>query len=213
MRSHRRAIVLLAAAVTATTAAIPATRRALLQGAGTALVSHDPTVAADAIVVSASADAAGVLTAADLFASHIANVVAVFADPPLPEDREFIRRGLAHENEGERALRSLIQLHIPNPVLIAKSIAGTEEEGRVLPAWASERGFRSVVVVTSPDHARRMRRVLQRATKGLPFQVMIHPARYAEYQPESWWHTRDGVRTQIVESQKLLLDVLRHPLQ
>jgi uncharacterized SAM-binding protein YcdF (DUF218 family) len=213
MPNLRRTIVLLTLAAAAITAVVPAGRVTVLQAAGTALVSHDPIVAADAIVVSASAEDAGVLTAADLFAAHVASRVAVFADPPLPEDREFIRRGLAHDTEGEAALRSLHELRIPNPVLIEKSVAGTEEESRVLPRWAAERGLRSVVVVTSPDHARRMRRLLKRATKGAALEVMIQPATYAQYQPGSWWRTRDGVRTQIIETQKLLLDLLRHPLQ
>jgi hypothetical protein len=41
---------------------------------------------------------------------------------------------------------------------------------------------------------------------------MVRYARYSEFDPDSWWQTRGGQRTQAVESQKLLMDILRHPL-
>lgn len=90
-------------------------------------------------------------------------------------------------------------------------VDGTEDEGRVLPAWSDENHFRSMVVVATKDHSRRMRRVLDRVMKGHPTRVMVQPARYSIFDPNRWWETRDGVRTGIVELQKLLLDVVLHP--
>jgi hypothetical protein len=48
--------------------------------------------------------------------------------------------------------------------------------------------------------------------KGHPTRVMVQPARYSPFDPDRWWETRDGVRTEIVELQKLMLDVVLHPL-
>jgi len=42
--------------------------------------------------------------------------------------------------------------------------------------------------------------------------VRIRSARYSSFDPDRWWTTRDAVRTEIVEIQKLLLDVVRHPI-
>jgi len=42
--------------------------------------------------------------------------------------------------------------------------------------------------------------------------VTIRSARYSAFDPDRWWTTRDDTRTEIVELQKLVLDVLRHPL-
>ncbi len=44
--------------------------------------------------------------------------------------------------------------------------------------------------------------------RGAPFLAYTHPR---EFDPDSWWQTRGGQRTEAVESQKLLIDVLRHP--
>jgi hypothetical protein len=40
---------------------------------------------------------------------------------------------------------------------------------------------------------------------------MVRYTRWSPFDPDSWWQTRDGQRTQITESEKLLVDILRHP--
>jgi hypothetical protein len=69
--------------------------------------------------------------------------VAVFADPPDPVvDREFLRRGVPYEtrprapsdSSGPSGRHAAIE-EIP------RSVAGTEDEGRALPAWCAERRF------------------------------------------------------------------------
>jgi hypothetical protein len=42
--------------------------------------------------------------------------------------------------------------------------------------------------------------------------VIVRPARYSQFDPDGWWDTRGGLRTGIVEIQKLVLDVVRHPI-
>jgi hypothetical protein len=68
-----------------------------------------------------------------------------------------------------------------------------------------------VVVVTTPDHSRRLRRSLQRALKGHHTQVGVRATRYSMFNPNHWWEYHGGIRTEIEEGEKLLLDVLRHP--
>jgi hypothetical protein len=48
--------------------------------------------------------------------------------------------------------------------------------------------------------------------KGHPTNVTVQAAHYSDFDPDRWWETRGGVRTEIVELQKLLLDVVLHPL-
>jgi uncharacterized SAM-binding protein YcdF (DUF218 family) len=96
--------------------------------------------------------------------------------------------------------------------VIPDSAAGTEAEGDVLLSWCDQRRFRSLVVVSSPDHSRRVRRVLRRSLRNHPTKVIVRSTRHSSFDPENWWRTRDGFRTEIVEVQKLLLDVVRHPI-
>ena len=91
-------------------------------------------------------------------------------------------------------------------------IDGTEAEGQELPLWCDEQHLRSIVVVATKDHSRRLARVLDRAMKGHATRFMVQAARYSSFDPDRWWETRGGVRTEIVEFQKLVLDVLLHPM-
>jgi hypothetical protein len=178
-------------------AAIPALRSPMLRAVGGALVVADDLGPA----------------AADLVHGGVAAQVAVFADPPDPSvDREFIRRGIPYEDAAARAIRQLKALGVDNVRKIPRALTGTEDEGRVFPEWCDQNHFRSVVVVTTSDHSRRLRRVLRRSMNGHETRVTVHPARYSPFDPNRWWETRGGTRTEVVELEKLLLDILLHPI-
>jgi alpha-L-arabinofuranosidase len=68
------------------------------------------------------------------------------------------------------------------------------------------------VVVSTSDHSRRLRRVIHRSMKGHSTKVTSHSTRYSAFDPDRWWQSRRGIRTEVVELQKLLLDVVRHPI-
>jgi hypothetical protein len=198
--------------VLAAVLAIPAVRTRVLRAGGSALVAEDPISTANVIVITLDADAAGVLEAADLARQGVAPRVAVFDDTPDAVDAEFMRRGVPYEDGAARAIRQLRALGVQNVERIPRTVAGSEDESRVLPAWCDRMGFDSVVVVTRLDHSQRMRRLLRRAMSGRRVRVAIRGSRYSHFRPESWWRTRAGLRTGIIEMQKLLLDVARHPL-
>ena len=133
---------------------------------------------------------------------------------PDPVAREFIRRGVPYEDEAARSVRQLRSLGFETIDQIPGSVLGTEDEGPVLADWCNRQGFRSVIVVSTADHSRRLRRVLHRSLKGHHTRAMVHPAsaRYPHFDPDRWWESRGGVRVAIEELEKLLFDVLRHPI-
>ncbi len=191
--------------------AIRPLREPVLRAAGWALVVDEPVAPADIIVLSLDSGGAGALEAADLVQSGIAKQVAVFKDPPSGEDYEFIRRGLPYEDAGARQIRQLRSLGVTDVLQISR-VDGTESEGQVLPPWCDEHHLRSIVMVATKDHSRRLQRVLDRDMKGHPTHVRVQPARYSSFDPDRWWETRGGVRIEIIEIQKLLLDVVLHPM-
>src|ERR1700730_13530659 len=184
--------------------AVPSVREPVLRAAGWALVVI--------IVISIDSAGAGALEAADLVQSGIATRVAVFSDPPSGEDHEFIRRGLPYEDAGATQIRQLRWLGVTDVVQIPRTDVGTEGEGQVLPPWCDQHQFRSIVFVAARDHSRRMRRVLDRAMKGHPTRVTVQPARYSSFDPDRWWETRSGIRTEIFELQKLVFEAVLHPM-
>jgi uncharacterized SAM-binding protein YcdF (DUF218 family) len=192
--------------------ALPAARHSLMSAAGRALVSEDSLERVDAIVIAVDADGAGVLEAADLVHQGVATRVAVFADPPSATDRELLRRGVRYHDEAAFSAEQLAALGVSSVEVIPRSVAGTNDEGAALPSWCSARGYRSVLLVTTADHSRRARRILQRDMQPSGVKVLVRASRYSGFDPNAWWQTRSGIRIELVESEKLLLDVLAHPL-
>jgi hypothetical protein len=212
-RRRRLRALLLAVALAPASLAFFGVPAPALRAAGAMLVADDPLPRADVIVVATGSDGAGTLEAADLVKTGVAPRVAVFADPPDPVvDREFLRRGIPYEDAGARMLRQLKALGVETTEEIPRAVAGTSDEGKVLPEWCARRGFRAVVVVTTADHSRRLRRVLRRSMHGHATLVTVRAARFSPFDPERWWETRQGTRTQLIELQKLMLDVVLHPL-
>lgn len=211
-RSRWGLLLIVMALAAAAMLAVPAVLKPVLRAAGWALVVNEPVVPADVIVISLDSGGAGALQAADLVQGGIATIVAVFADPPSGQDLEFIRRGLPYEDASARQVRQLKSLGVRDVEQISRNEAGTSGEGQILPVWCDQHRFRSVVFVVARDHSRRIRRVLSRVMKGHPTRVVVQPERYSSFDPDRWWKTRSGIRTEIVEFQKLVLDVLLHPM-
>lgn len=210
----RRAIVLpgvlLATALVA--AAVPGVRHSTLRWAGWVLVANDPLTTADVIVISADARAAGVLEAVDLVHTGISPRVALFRLPSNPVGRELARRGVDAPDPTAISQALLEKLGIGRVELIPWPVVGTEDEGRILRRWCAAQSIRSIVFVSTADHSRRTRRVLDRDLGPDGVRVSVRYSRYSDFDPDRWWQSRDGQRTQIVESQKLLFDLLLHPL-
>lgn len=179
---------------------------------GWLLVNRQPSVqTADVIVVAIDAQGAGTLEASDLVHRGVTDRVGVIDDPPTASDLEFIRRGLPYNDRAAISIGQLRQLGVRNIEQISRRTTGSEQEGEILPAWCLQHGFHSVVVVTSSDHSRRLSRILRRAVRGDGIRVAVVHSPYSEFNPDTWWTKRDGVRTEIIESEKLLLDVICHP--
>ena len=200
-------VIALAAALIALA---PPVSKPILRSAGRALVLSEPVAPVDLIVIANDSGGAGVLQAADLVHQGIATRVAVFTDPPSGEDLEFIRRGLPYEDLAARQVRQLGWLGITDVVKIPRAEAGSEGEGAALGPWSDQYAIRSIVFVAATDHSRRIRRVLDREMRGHTTRVTVQAEHYSGFDPERWWETRSGIRREIIELQKLVLDFILH---
>lgn len=199
---------LLAAAVAV--GLVPRARTATLRNIGWFLVIDSPLAHCHDIAVSVGSYGAGALEAADLVRDGLAQRVAVVGEPLDAADREFIRRGVTLASATDGVLYQLRALGIEHVQRIALSAEGSESEGQVLAAWVSEQRLDCLTVVTTRDHTRRVSRILRRSLPET--RVTVRASRYSAFDPESWWQTRGGLRTGLLELQKLAVDIIRHPL-
>jgi hypothetical protein len=186
-------------------------RTSLLRSMGRFLVTTDDLQRADVIVLSVDSDGAGVLEATDLVHEHVADRVALFADPPDSVDREFLRRGVSYHNAAAVSVSQLHDLGIDAVEVIPRAVTGTNDESLDLAAWCSKHGYRAVILVSTLDHSRRAARILARTTRSRGLKLSVRGSRYSNFNPDAWWKSRGGVRIEIVESEKLLADMLLHP--
>jgi hypothetical protein len=205
-------VILALLAVLAALAAIPGTRDAALRVTGRGLVAHDELAHADVIVIANDADGAGALEAADLVHEGFASRVAVFGRPESIAARAFARRGIPYQDSAATAMDELRALGVKAVERIPQPVAGTNDEGEALPGWCRRKRYHVVIFVSSSDHSRRTRRVLHRDLRGTPTRIIVWYSHYSSFEPDAWWRTRNGARIAIVEYEKLLLDILRHPL-
>ena len=192
---------------------VPAVRVFLLRLPGRALViAPQPVQSADVIVLTVDVYKSGALDAADLVHRGVATRVAIFSEAPDAASREFQRRGVAYHHGSAVSPDELTNLGVRNVEVIPTPVTGSESEGVILPEWCERNHVRSVILIVTLDHSRRMRRIMQRGMKGHNVALSIYPSRYSDFEPNAWWKTRSGVRDAIVEFEKLALDVARHPI-
>ncbi|MBS0419105.1 MAG: hypothetical protein JSR66_15455 [Proteobacteria bacterium] len=198
-------LLLLAAA-----AAVPSWRQGCLRSIGWLLVAQDELAPVDLIVLSSDSLAAGALEAADLVKAGYAQRVAVFDRPQLPVQRELIRRG-APPYDPAAFLKLVLHSQGVSDIVDLPSVSGTNDEGRVLRDWCSANSIHSVIFVSVRDHSRRTRRVLARTLGRENVRAIVRYTRWSEFDPDTWWHSRDGQRIEVQEGEKLLADILLHP--
>lgn len=204
--------VLMLVAVAALAVVAAGFRKPALRAAGWALVVDEMVASADIIVISLDSDGAGALEAAQLVQSGVAKRAAVFMGAPSELHNEFIRRGVPDDDRETDQVRQLRALGVTDIMRISP-VTGTEDEVDALRPWCDEHQFRSVVFVAHMDHTRRLRRVLDRVMRRHPTRVAVKAARYTpNFDPDRWWETRNSTRTELIEFEKLLVDIVLHPM-
>lgn len=200
-------------AIIAVTFAIPSWREELLLKIGQGLVHQDELRHADAIIIAVDGTAPEVLAAADLIRAGYAPKVWVLTGPPDELGLEFARRGLPYADKSTVALSTLKALGVKNAELVLPRVDGTNSEIDLLPRWLKENHYKHVIFVVVADHSHRVRRMLDRTLlkeKPAP-TIAVHYSEFAQYKSDDWWRSRGGIRTVIVEYQKLAIDILSHP--
>jgi uncharacterized SAM-binding protein YcdF (DUF218 family) len=158
----------------------------LLQSMGHFWVVDDAPGPADAILILGDDNLQGdrVTRAAELYRAHWAPRVVASGRPlrPYLSVPDLMRRDLQERGVPESAI-------VPYP----RPVSNTREEAEALRRLAVERGWRHVLVVTSSYHTRRSRFIFYRIWPR-DYEFRMIAARDSEFDPDSWWRSREGLR-------------------
>lgn len=212
IKTTLRALMLLTLSCFALLTFTPSLRIAALTRIGNMLIHADPLEPSQAIVIAVDGEAPEILEAADLVVAGMAHTVWVFASPPDAMGREFARRGIPYADRSTVMIQTLHALGVTDVRLLSPPVDGSNAEAQRLPLWCRDQQFERIIFISVPDHSRRFKRMLEKANQGEhKTDIRVRYSRYAPFQSTDWWKSRYGVRTAVVETQKLLLDVLSPP--
>ena len=171
---------------------------------GFLVVSHEVRES-DLIVCMAGGAVERCLAAADLYRQGLAPAVFTAREPP-PDGYEVLKRAGIHIPESvDIARRILTGSGVPSQsVLVSEDPAvSTMSEAVMVRALAEEKGFRSLIVVTSPTHTRRAWWTFRQVMADDGVRIGVVPSPYSGFRAEDWWKTRRYIKEVIVEYQKL----------
>lgn len=82
----------------------------------------------------------------------------------------------------------------------------TLQEAQALRTCLEQRGWRTVVVVTSNYHTRRTRHAWREVFSEAypPVQIFVHGVSDGDFEPRGWWRTRRYAKTFALETTKLI---------
>lgn len=183
-----------------------------LPAVGLFLVVADPLGRSDAIFVLDGHTPARELEAAALYHRGLAPLVVVtFPRDPMPERA---RRLAGEPVPQERAARVLMHLRVPARAIVRlrEMVDNSEQELRVDYELARARGFRRVILVTSPAHTRRIQ-LIWRTRYGGRIPALVHPTPYEDFVPERWWRSGRALEASAHELFGMLNFVLGNPLR
>ena len=158
---------------------------------GRALVVEDPVTKADAIVVVAGGTPSREETAATLFREGLAPDV-VLSNPFTPDRvRHLIAMGARRLDYQGEARVVLEHRGVPAKAIVAlpQPVKTTEAELKAVGELARSRGWRRVILVTSPQHSRRVKLVWWRQAPP-DIQSIVRIAQDDDFLDGDWWRKR-----------------------
>lgn len=189
--TRRRPLVVAALALAALAAIAVIAHGPFLRAIGRALVVEDPLAQADAIVVVAGGTPTREAAAAALYREGIAPRV-VLSNQFTPERvHELIALGARRLDYQGEARVVLEKRGVPAGAVIALSapVKTTEAELKIVGEAARAHGWRRVILVTAPQHSRRVKLVWsQKAPPGI--EGVVRLARDEDFLVDGWWRKR-----------------------
>lgn len=172
---------------------------------GAWLVVEDPLQKADAIFVLGGTMFERPLEAVDLYHEGWAPRMLLMRQIADDGEVELQRRGVQYHREIDVQVDVLTRLGVP---LAAIEILGeqdsTKDEADALRDIVVARNWSRVIVVTSKQHTRRARLVMNRRVATTGGQVILRASRYDLTATDGWWRQRGTLRFTLFETQRLI---------
>jgi uncharacterized SAM-binding protein YcdF (DUF218 family) len=183
---RRRPLIALALLVVLAIVAVVLTR-----GAAHWLVRPDPLAHADVLVVLSGGLPYRAEGAADVY--QLGYTPLVWVSRPASPQEELAQIGVHYIGEEEYNREAIVHRGVPESVvqILPEEIENTEQEIEEISRFMRRDGKRTVIIVTSPEHTRRVRALWNRLA-GNDLTLIVRGADEDPIDLDHWWrNTRD----------------------
>ena len=178
----------------------------LLIKLGEYLIVEHKAEKADLIVCVAGEDVERTLAVIDAYRQGLAPHI-FRAKEAKPDGLDYIKERVKDYPTGFDLFKVIIKgFGIPEKVILSTEdrVNSTIEEAGAVRKFALDRGFKSLIVITSLTHSRRAWLTFKKVFKDDNIKIISLPSHYQLFNPKDWWTKRKYTRELIFEYQKLI---------
>jgi len=169
------------------------------------IVEHEPEKA-DVIVCLAGKNIERSLAVVDAYRKGLAPYIFM-AKKSKPDGFDYLQERIKNY-PADFDLFTLIMegFQIPEKVILSQvdRVDNTLDEVRLVHKFVLERGFKSLIVITSLTHSRRAWLTFTKVFKDDGIKIISLPSHYQLFNPKDWWKKRKRIEDLILEYQKLI---------
>ena len=171
--------------VAALCAVIYLARHPIMRFAAESWIVDEPAARADAIIV---------LSDDNFYADRATHAAQLFRQGIAPVVVASGRRLRPNAGISELMEHDLIERGVPKEQILRfpHDADNTREEAVAVTRLAAERGWKSMVIVTSNFHARRARYIYAKVAPGMA--ISVAGAKDGDFDPERWWEKRKSTK-------------------
>jgi uncharacterized SAM-binding protein YcdF (DUF218 family) len=171
---------------------------------GAWLVVQDPLEKADALVVLGGTMYERPLEAVELYLEGWAPRLYLFREIADWGEDELVRRGVTYLRSVDVQVDALHRLGVPqDAITILDQANSTAQEADYVYDLVTTQRLNRVIIVTSKQHTRRARLVMNRRLAGTGAVPILRYSRYDRSDVDRWWSNRSTLRFTLFETQRL----------
>jgi len=185
---------------------------ALLTSIGSYLILEHKPEKADLIVCLGGGNIERGLATADAYNAGLASMVYI-SRPEVPDGYDLLEKmDVKYPEQADLMEMFLKDLNIPGEAIIRDDayVNSTLNEAVYVRREVERRGFKSLIIITSPTHSRRAWLTYKKVFEGSDVTIYSLPTKYSKYNPETYWHDRKYLKDVLLEYQKFLFYMLRY---
>ena len=184
----------------------------LLTALGNYLVLEHPLKEADLIVCTPGSPLEQSLMAAELYKRGLAPRIFIPQETP-PAGLEILKRqGGLYPEKSELFIAILKSLKVPESAFMVgkHTVDSIQEEAEEIREMVMEKGFKSIIIVTSPARARRAYLIFEKVFDGEKLKIMVSPSQYSHFKADNWWKRGKYINEVVFESQAVLYHTIKN---